>query len=275
MFISRLVSTTIPLLKPAQTSPTTPASHPSVPELTYDVRLLAASLKKWQASASLRAVYTDYFRELAAWRVPGRALELGSGIGNLRQCLPDVETSDVVATPYAQHVVSAYALPADYATFFLIDVLHHLDAPLKFFASAAAVLPVGGRLVMLEPAAGAGARAFYGLFHAEPCRPGAVRAPAPEVRQPDGTFANMGMAEALFGRLRSRPDLQAWLAEHRLQVVHLRYRDLLSYPATGGYSGPQFCSVGVARWLMRWEQKLPQWFLRHFALRMVIVLERF
>jgi hypothetical protein len=242
--------------------------------LTYDVRLFAASLKKWQSSASLQAVYADYFRELAAWRIPGRALELGSGIGNLPQYLSDVETSDVVSTPYAHHVVSAYALPADYTTFIMVDVLHHLDAPFKFLAAAALVLPVGGRVVMLEPAGGLGARAFYGLFHAEPCRPGAVRAPTPEVRQPNGTFANMGMAEAVFGRLPSRPDLQAWFEDHHLRVVHLHYRDLLSYPATGGYSGPQFFRPGVVRWLMRWERRLPQWFLRHFALRMVIVLER-
>jgi hypothetical protein len=103
----------------------------------------------------------------------------------------------------------------------------------------------GGRVVMLEPAGGAGA--FYGLFHAEPCQPGAVRAPAPEVRQPNGTFAYMGMAEAVFGRLRSRPDLQAWFEEHRLRLVHMHYRDLLSYPATGGYSGPQLFRPRVVR----------------------------
>jgi SAM-dependent methyltransferase len=266
---------TVPRLQPAPAIPQVSATGSSVPELTYDVRLLAASLKKWQTSISLRTIYEDYFRELAAWRVPGRALELGSGIGNLPQFLPDVETSDVVPTPYAHHVVSAYALPKDFTTFILVDVLHHLDAPFKFLAAAAEVLPMGGRVVMLEPAGGIGARVFYGLFHAEPCRPGAVRAPAPEVRQANGTFANMGMAEAVFARLRSRPDIQAWLEEHRLRVVHLRYRDLLSYPATGGYSAPQFFRPGAVRWLMRWERKLPQWFLRHFALRMVIVLERY
>jgi hypothetical protein len=243
--------------------------------VTYDVRLFAASLKKWQTSASLQTIYADYFRELAAWRVPGRALELGSGIGNLPQYLPDVETSDVVSTPFVQQVVSAYALPAGYTTFILVDVFHHLEAPFNFLAAAAEVLPVGGRVLMLEPAGGIGARAFYGLFHVEPCRPGAVRAPAPEVRQPNGIFANMGMAETVFGRLPSRPDLLAWFEEHHLRLVHLNYRDLLSYPATGGYSGPQFFRPGVVRWLIRWEQRLPQWFLRHFALRMVIVLERY
>jgi hypothetical protein len=250
-------STQSPRLQPAQTIPPTSATFPSNRELTYDVHLLAASLKKWQTSASLRVIYADYFRELAAWRVPGRALELGSGIGNLPQYLPDVETSDVVSTPYVHHVVSAYAPPTGYTTFILIDVLHHLDSPFKFLAAAAKVLPVGGRVVMLEPAGGAGARAFYGLFHTEPCRPGAVRAPAPEVRQPDGYFANMGMAEAVFSRLRLRPDLQTWFEEHHLRVVHMHYRDLLSYPATGGYSSPQFFYPGVVRWLLRWERRLP------------------
>jgi hypothetical protein len=59
-----------------------------------------------------------------------------------------------------------------------------------------------------------------------------------------------------------------------LTIVAVNYRDLLAYPATGGFSRPALLSETVLRGLMGMERRVPQALLRLLALRMVIVIER-
>ena len=66
--------------------------------------------------------------------VEGPSLELGSGIGNLKDCIPEVITSDLVKTGFVDTACSAYdiILPEDaglsgkWANITAMDVLHHL-----------------------------------------------------------------------------------------------------------------------------------------------------
>jgi SAM-dependent methyltransferase len=241
--------------------------------ITYDLSLLQKSRQKWQASPELRAVYADIFADLRRWLAPGRTLEIGSGIGVSRDYIPGLVTSDVVATPFVDRAVSAYAIPSEgWGNLIAFDVLHHLQEPLRFFASAAAALAPGGRVVLAEPAGTPGGRLFYRFFHHEPCRPGLVRPPFVFPAEADGSFANMGMGHALFSR--HRPVVAARLRELGLTMVAVQYRDLLAYPATGGFSRPALLPEAVLRGLMGIERRLPQALLRLLALRMVIVIER-
>lgn len=245
----------------------------SAPEQTYDLGHLAPSLAKWRRSPALRAVYADIFAAMGAACVPGPTLELGSGIGIAREFFPDWVTSDVVATPHAPRAVSAYEIPAEnWANVAAFDVFHHLREPLRFLGSAAAALRPGGRIVLAEPAGTPGGRLFYRLVHPEPCRPGDVVPPYVFAAQADGLFANMGMAHALFGW--QPPAFQAELDRLGLRVVSVRYRDVLAYPATGGFSQPALLPAAVLRALLRLESWLPQAILRLVALRMVVVLEK-
>ena len=59
-----------------------------------------------------------------------------------------------------------------------------------------------------------------------------------------------------------------------LRLVELKFRDVLAYPLTGGYSGPQMAPAFLLKGLLVLEKQLPQWLLKLLALRMVIVLER-
>jgi SAM-dependent methyltransferase len=245
----------------------------SAPEQTYDLGHLAPSLAKWRRSPALRAVYGDIFTAMGATCVPGPTLELGSGIGVAREFFPDWVTSDVVATPHAPRAVSAYEIPLErWANVTAFDVFHHLREPLRFLGSAAAALRPGGRIVLAEPAGTPGGRLFYGLVHPEPCRPGDVAPPYVFATQPDGLFANMGMAHALFGQQPSA--FRAELDRLGLRIIAVRYRDLLAYPATGGFSQPALLPAPVLRILLRLESLLPQLILRLVALRMIVVLEK-
>ncbi|MGC9451532.1 MAG: class I SAM-dependent methyltransferase [Oceanipulchritudo sp.] len=250
------------------------------PHLTYDLALLRKSEEKWKHSAGLRAVYGSIFETIHSRMVPGPALELGSGIGNLKERIPDVITSDLVKTPYVDRACSAYDVPppdaqgkGGWGNIIAMDVLHHLCRPMDFFASAAAALRPGGRIILMEPAATPFGRLFYSLVHPEPIAPAKIRPPF--VLPPDsedGEFANMGMAVALFRQnlAASRERLSEW----GLEISEIRYRDVLAYPLTGGYSGRQMASVSVLKALLWGEGNLPQWLLSLLALRMLVVLQK-
>jgi SAM-dependent methyltransferase len=241
--------------------------------LTYDLSLLDRSAEKWQRSAALRTVYADIFREMSRHLVPGRSLEIGSGIGMARTYFPELTTSDVVATSFVDRAASAYDIPEEgWGNIVATDTLHHLREPLRFLESAAKALRPGGRIVLAEPAGTFWGRIFYSWFHHEPCRPDQVKAPYVFAADPDGSFSNMGMAHVLFGRERS--DLAPRLRGLGLVVESVRYRDFLAYPLTGGFSRRALCPAAFLRGLLALERIAPQALLRFLALRMIVVLEK-
>lgn len=242
-------------------------------EQTYDLSHLGGSAAKWRNSAALRAVYGDILRRMQAGCVPGTTLEVGSGIGVAREICPDWVLSDVVVTPHVNRAVSAYEIPAEaWGNIVAFDVLHHLREPVRFFASAAAALRPGGRIVLAEPAGTPAGCLLYRMFHPELCRPAEITPPYAFPADADGRFANMGMAHALFGRERSR--VEPILQDLGLSIVSVHHRDLLAYPATGGFSRPALLPAPVLRALLVLESALPQVLLRRVALRMIVVLER-
>lgn len=243
----------------------------SVAEQTYDLSQLRRSQEKWRRSPALRTVYGDIFVAMRTACSDGPTLEIGSGVGAAQESCPDWVASDIVATPFVSRAVSAYKIPAEeWGNIVAFDVLHHLREPLRFFSSAVAALRPGGRIVLAEPAGTAGGRLFYGLVHPEPCRPAGIRAPFVFPAEADGLFANMGMAHALFGP--ARPEFEPLLHRLGLNIVSVHYRDLLAYPATGGFSKPALLPAPVLRALLKAEQLLPQAVLKWLALRMIVVL---
>lgn len=243
------------------------------PPVTYDLTLLEQSLAKWKNSPALQTVYADIFSAMRRALAPGRTLELGSGIGLARDYIPDLVTSDIVATRFVDRAVSAYEIPSEgWGNLIAFDVLHHLQEPLRFFASASRALAVGGRIVLAEPAGTPGGRLFYRCFHHEPCRPEIVQPPFLFPAEADGSFANMGMAHALFGRYRRH--VESRLNELGLKVVAVNYRDLLAYPATGGFSHRAILPALFLRGLLGLEQLLPQFLLKLTALRVMVVMQK-
>jgi hypothetical protein len=98
----------------------------------------------------------------------------------------------------------------------------------------------------MEPAATFGGRLFYSLFHHEPIRLREICPPFIYCEaNHEGGFANMGMAEGLF--VRNLPWTKDWLVERDLQLQSIRYRDVIAYPFTGGYSKPAMLSAGMVK----------------------------
>src|SRR5206468_3948345 len=105
-----------------------------------DVSLVEARTEQraaWESRPLLQRLYREWFSELDRLRSPvdGPTIELGSGIGAFAEAVPDVLATDVEATPWAERVVDASALPfadGSVANLVLVDVYHHLVVPAAF-----------------------------------------------------------------------------------------------------------------------------------------------
>src|SRR5262245_17352010 len=124
----------------------------------------------------LRKIYEEWYDQIAATLPPGNApvLELGSGGGFLREHVRGVITSDVVSVPGVDTVLDGTALPFEnhsLRAIVMVDVLHHLNEPRRFFTEAARCLRQTGAIVMIEPWVSPWSRVVYSHLHHEPFAP--------------------------------------------------------------------------------------------------------
>lgn len=228
----------------------------------------------WQEKPALRAIYTDYYRRIVAHCRPGATLEIGGGTGNLKAFASDVVCTDIVPLPWLDAAADAQALPfapGAFANIVAVDVLHHIERPVRFLEEAARVLHPGGRLILVEPAITPLSWIFYTLFHPEPVRMNAD--PLEEGRGDPGWKpfdANQAIPTLLFGRDHER--LQRRFPN--LRVAHFERLSLFAYPLSGGFrSWGLIPSTAVAP-VLRLEgvlMPLLGWFA---AFRLFAVLEK-
>lgn len=137
-------------------------------------REIAENLKAWERKPLLQKVYRDFHRIIAQslQGVPkGLIVELGSGIGNIREEIPDCLRTDLFDNPWIDQSENAYDLSFDdesLAALILFDVFHHLRYPGNAFDSFYRVLKPGGRIAIFEPCLSLLGKIVYGRFHPEP-----------------------------------------------------------------------------------------------------------
>ena len=93
----------------------------------------------WERKPVLRTVYNDIFERIASRAVPGTTLEIGGGIGNLKERIADLISSDIQFASWLDLVADAQKLPfADNAlsNIVMLDVLHHIEFPALLFREA-------------------------------------------------------------------------------------------------------------------------------------------
>ena len=136
-----------------------------------DIKNPVAYRDLWDRKAVLRAVYSDIYRRMVSATVPGHILELGGGSGNFKLFAPDAVGRDILSAPWLDLVCDAQRLPFSdqaFSNVVMMDVLHHVENPLRALRQACGVLRVGGRVIMCEPAITPLSGIFYRLFHEEP-----------------------------------------------------------------------------------------------------------
>lgn len=103
-------------------------------------------------------------------------LELGSGAGFLDEFVLGLLTSDIVRVPGLSLILDGQCLPfrdCSLRSVVMVDVLHHLSRPRRFFSEASRCLVSGGKIVMVEPWVTSWSRIIYSKFHHEPFDPDA------------------------------------------------------------------------------------------------------
>lgn len=179
----------------------------------------------------LRQLYQEWYGAVAAALPPAGApaLELGSGAGFLKEFVPGLITSDLFCGSGLDVLLDASALPfADGSLrgIVLIDVLHHVPEPRRFFAEAARCVRPEGVVVMIEPWVTPWSRWVYGRLHHEPFEPDAARWELTPGSPLSG--ANTALPHILFARDRDQFQREFPMWEIRTLKPIMPFRYLLS-----------------------------------------------
>ncbi len=230
----------------------------SVP-LTQHQAEIERNRRAWNAKPLLQKIYAGFYRRILALldeAIPGRIVEIGSGIGNLKAHLPGALTTDLFPNPWLDLACDGYELPfrsASLSHLVLFDVFHHLSAPNAFLREARRVLVSGGRLILFEPYISWSTHPVYGLFHHEPV---AWREPinrAESRPRPRHYYAAQGNATRLF----FRKEIPGWPAGW--VVFHAEGFSCFYYLLSGGYGKPAFYPTRWLEGLQKAEASLSRW----------------
>lgn len=228
----------------------------------------------WDRKPVLRVVYDDFFRRIAEACVAGTTLEIGGGSGNLAERLPDVVASDIQFAPWLNLVADAQQLPfADetLGNIVMLDVLHHLEFPLKFFQESARALRPGGRIVMIEPAITLGSTLFYRFIHEEPvdmsADPLLTGLPRPDR---DPYESNQAFPTLIATRDRER----FHRAVPELRISDVQWFSFAVYPLSGGFKPWSLVNAAAARIGLKLERRIERLLGRTLGFRMMLVIEK-
>jgi SAM-dependent methyltransferase len=184
----------------------------------------------------LRRLYRHYYEDFdaaVARAAPGGAiLEIGSGGGFYRERRRDVLSIDVRPGADVDIAASALALPIRdrmASSILLLNVLHHLPDPRRFFRECSRVLKRGGRVCLIEPYAGPLSRRIVKPLHHEPWDENSDWSLMPTGPM---TGANMALPSNIFIRDRALYDAEF----PDLPVDRLRLHTMFLYVLSGGVS---------------------------------------
>ena len=245
-------------------------------DVTRHQKEVLLNLERWRRKPLLHEIYRDFHRAIALHVAPdlgGEIVEIGSGIGSIRDVIPRCIRTDLYPNPWIDRVENAYALSFGERTVshvILFDVFHHLRYPGSALAEFRRVLVPHGRVIIFDPCVSVLGLLVYGLAHPEPVALfDRIQWMAPEGWSPSliDYYAAAAIATKIFGRSRLRGMLGGWRLLARRRMAGL------SYVASGGYSGPQ---LYPAKWLptMRRLDRALDHFPRLFATRLIVVLEK-
>lgn len=230
----------------------------------------------WSRKPRLRAAYQAFYRAIASRvdrSINGAIVEVGSGIGAIKEVIPDCITTDLFPNPWLDRQENAYRLSFGshgVSNLILFDVWHHLRFPGTALLEFERVLAPGGRLILFEPAVSWVGRVIYGPCHHEPL---GLHQPitwhAPQVFAPGDVdyYAAQASASRVFWWRESNAELSAWRVREVTPIVSF------AYLSTGGFSTKERGGSLIQRLTPVLDRVTARW-PRIFAARLLIVLEK-
>ena len=234
------------------------------------------NLLHWERKPVLRQVYRRFHEMIAAHLSAGPdrvVVELGSGIGNIKEVIPDCIRTDLFPHPWLDRVENAYRLSfaaGSVSDIILFDVFHHLRYPGTALDECRRVLRPGGRAIIFDVCVSLFGLMLFGLFHHEPL---GLTAPidwyAPPGWSPDDDtyYASVANTFRVLVKRGYQQRLSGW------EVIEKRRLSAISHVAAGGYSGPQLYP-DIALPLMRWLERACDLLPSVFATRLLVVLQK-
>lgn len=234
------------------------------------------NIEYWNRKPLLKILYGDFYRLIAqklSHLPESKVVELGSGLGNIKEFIPDCLRTDLFPNPWIDQVENAYQLSfqdESISDLIMTDVFHHLRYPGTALQEFHRVLRRGGRVIMLEPAVSLLGLIVYGAMHSEPIaltRRIEWLAPQGWSAADIDYYAAQGNATRVFLGKNHGSLLSQWSS---IETVRL---SALAYAASGGFSGPQLYPKSVLM-LIKGVEKVLDLFPALFATRLLIVLEK-
>jgi SAM-dependent methyltransferase len=241
----------------------------------HDIEI-QANLDRWNAKPLLRNIYREFHQQIANHVLPsdrGLTVELGSGIGNIKEVIPHCIRTDLFPNPWIDRTENAYKLSFEdctVANVILFDVFHHLRYPGTALKELARVLVPGGRVIIFDPCMSLLGLGVYGIGHHEPISVfDAITwgAPAGWKVEDDSYYAAQGNAYRVF----FAPPHQYPLDNMRI-LVKKRF-SAISYVASGGYGKAQLYPDALYSF-MKVVDNLADFLPILFATRLLVVLEK-
>ena len=247
---------------------------PAVPIDQHNIEI-EQNRQAWQRKPVLQRAYRDFHRRIAAHvdqSIAGKIVELGSGIGNIRDVIPDCLRTDLFPNPWIDQVENAYALTfgeGEVSHLILFDVFHHLEYPGTALRECRRVLSPRGRLIIFDPYVSLTGRIVYGPLHHEPIgdhRAIVANAPASFDPRQHHYYAGQGNATRIFWNGEAPEVVDGWAVVARERI------GAWAYALTGGYSKPQLYPTSLYP-MMRGVDRLAELLPYLTALRALIVLQ--
>lgn len=196
------------------------------------------NLQSWRSKPLLRRIYRSFYVKLLRHldhSLDGLILEVGSGIGNLKEHIPECICSDIFPNPWLDLVCDGYNLPFEDGSLshiILFDVLHHLEAPNAFLTEAKRTLQRCGRVIVFDPYISLLSWPIYGLLHPEPIAWSKPIDSSQKFLPPQCYYAAQGNATRLFFRGPHPQWLDSW------NILYAHAFSSFGYLLSGGFSKP-------------------------------------
>ena len=238
--------------------------------------LIEQNRQYWDRKPILRTLYNDFYQLIAkhlSKPATGKIVELGSGLGNIHDVIPECIRTDLFPNPWIDQIENAYKLSfanESVSDLILTDVFHHLKYPGTALNEFQRVLQKGGRVIMLEPCISALGLIVYGALHTEPIAiTKKIEWFAPEDWSPDSVdyYAAQGNASRIFVGRKFRQNLKGWKKVETIRI------SAIAYAASGGYSKPQLYPTSMLPTIKGME-KIFDLFPALFATRLLVILEK-